>query len=73
MGASVLSRFRVPKGIRAVARRARRTGRKDQALKRDLAAYTSQDDLYEIEAILDRYDDAKTKKVRRMLSALHRR
>jgi hypothetical protein len=73
MGASVRSHFRVPEGIRTFGRKARGTGRKDQPLKHELAAYTSQEDQYEMEAILDRYDDTKTKKIRRIFSALHRR
>jgi hypothetical protein len=73
MDVSVRSRFRVPRGIRLPARRARRTGRKDQSLQHDLASYTSPDDLSEIEAIFDRYDDAKTKKIRCIFFDLHRR
>jgi hypothetical protein len=39
------------------------------ALQRDLASYTSQADLDDLHAILDRYTDQETKDIRRILAA----
>ena len=44
-----------------------RTTRK--ALQRELAAYTSQSDLDDLHAILDRYSDQETREIRRILAA----
>ncbi len=43
------------------------------ALQRDLASYTSQADLDDMHAILDRYTDTETKDIRRILAAQHSR
>jgi hypothetical protein len=42
-----------------------------KSLERDLAAYTSENDLNDIEAILDRYSDAETVEIRRILAGRH--
>jgi hypothetical protein len=42
-----------------------------QALERDLASYTSQSDLDDLYAMLDRYSDRETAQIRRIL-ATHR-
>ncbi len=39
------------------------------ALQRDLASYTSQADLDDLHAILDRYSDTETNDIRRILAA----
>ena len=39
------------------------------ALQRDLASYTSQADLDDLHAILDRYTDTETRDIRRILAA----
>jgi hypothetical protein len=46
-----------------------RTTRK--ALQRELAAYTSQSDLDDLHAMLDRYSDRDTVQIRRILAARH--
>lgn len=38
------------------------------ALERELASYTSPADLNDLHAILDRYDDAETEDIRRILA-----
>jgi len=48
---------------------AARTERK--ALERELAAYTSEADLNDFEAILDRYSDTDTADIRRILAGRH--
>ncbi len=40
-----------------------------KSLERDLAVYTSENDLNELGAIVDRYDDAHTGDIRGILSA----
>lgn len=49
--------------------RAARTSQR--ALERELAAYTSESDLNDLGAILDRYDDAETAEIRGILAAQH--
>jgi hypothetical protein len=44
-----------------------------KSLERDLAAYTSENDLNDIEAILDRHSDAHTEDIRSILGAQRRR
>jgi hypothetical protein len=39
-----------------------------KSLERELAAYTSEEDLNDIEAILSRYSDAETADIRRILA-----
>ena len=46
--------------------RPERSARK--ALKRDLASYTSDADLNDLHAILDRYSDQETVEIRRLLA-----
>ncbi len=41
------------------------------ALERELASYTSPADLNDLHAILDRYDDAETAGIRRILASQH--
>jgi hypothetical protein len=41
----------------------------DRALERDLADYTSEKDLTDLGALLDRYSDAETGDIRRVLGA----
>jgi len=41
----------------------------DRALERDLADYTSEKDLTDLGAILDRFSDAETGDIRRVLGA----
>jgi hypothetical protein len=41
----------------------------DRALERDLAEYTSEKDLTDLAAILDRFSDAETGDIRRVLGA----
>ncbi len=40
-----------------------------QSLERDLASYTSQSDLDDLYAMLDRYGDRETAQIRRILAA----
>ena len=40
-----------------------------QALERELASYTSQSDLDDLYAMLDRYSDRETAQIRRILAA----
>jgi hypothetical protein len=40
-----------------------------KALKRDLASYTSDADLNDLHAILDRYSDQETAEIRRLLAS----
>jgi hypothetical protein len=42
-----------------------------QALERELANYTSQSDLDDLYAMLDRYSDRETVQIRRILAARH--
>lgn len=44
-----------------------------KSLERDLAVYTSENDLNEMEAILDRHGDAHTEDIRAILGAQRRR
>jgi len=39
-----------------------------KSLERELAAYTSEDDLNDLDAILDRYSEAETADIRRILA-----
>ncbi len=43
------------------------------ALERELANYSSQADLNDLHAILDRYSDQETRDIRRILAAQHSR
>lgn len=51
------------------ARRAQR--RKDSALARELAGYSSAADRLELDAVLDRHADEDTADVRRILAGIH--
>jgi glycosyltransferase A (GT-A) superfamily protein (DUF2064 family) len=42
-----------------------------KSLEHELAVYTSESDLNDIEAILDRYSDADTAQIRRILAGRH--
>ncbi len=42
-----------------------------QELERDLASYTSESDLDDLYAMLDRYSDRDTAQIRRILAARH--
>lgn len=57
--------------IRAQLSKAREARASQQALWRDLAAYTTESDLNDLSAILDRYDDSDTRDIRRILTAQH--
>jgi hypothetical protein len=54
--------------LRGQLRHARDTRASRKALERDLATYTSQSDLDDLHAILDRYPDEKTADIRRILA-----
>jgi hypothetical protein len=55
-------------GIRALVRDARESRAAQRALERELATYTSESDLNDFDAILDRYSDADTAQIRRILA-----
>lgn len=55
--------------IRARASRLRQARASHQALRRDLETYTTDSDLNDLSATLDRYDDADTRDLRRILAA----
>lgn len=54
--------------LRARLRDGREARAAHKALVRDLACYTTEDDLDDFEAILDRYGDAETADIRHILS-----
>jgi hypothetical protein len=55
--------------IRAQVRLLREARANRQALRRDLETYTSDSDLNDLGAILDRYDDDETRDIRQILAA----
>ena len=57
--------------VREQLRETRQTRAADAALARELAAYRSQEDLNDLHAILDRYPDAETAGIRRILATQH--
>lgn len=57
--------------IRAQLRDLREAHAVRKSLERELAAYTSENDLNDFEAILDRYSDADTAEIRRILAGRH--
>jgi hypothetical protein len=54
--------------IKGQLRQLRDTHAERKSLERELASYTSANDLNDLEAILDRYDEAETAEIRRILS-----
>jgi hypothetical protein len=54
--------------VRQQVRDTREARAADAALERELAAYRSQEDLNDLHAILDRYPDAETAGIRRILA-----
>ncbi|HWG03179.1 MAG TPA: hypothetical protein VG164_15205 [Trebonia sp.] len=56
-------------GIRALVRDVREVHAAHRELERELGTYTSQGDLNDFDAILDRYSDAETAEIRRILAA----
>jgi hypothetical protein len=54
--------------VRQQVRDTREARAADAALGRELAAYRSQEDLNDLNAILDRYPDAETAGIRRILA-----
>jgi hypothetical protein len=54
--------------IRGQLRQLRDTHAERKSLERELASYTSANDLNDLEAILDRYDETETAEIRRILS-----
>ena len=54
--------------IRGQLRQLRDTYAERKSLERELASYTSANDLNDLEAILDRYDESETAEIRRILS-----
>jgi hypothetical protein len=59
--------------VRQQVREVREAHAAHAALERELAAYSSQDDLNDLHAILDRYPDTATAGIRRILAAQHSR
>ncbi len=55
--------------IRAQLRNAAESRARFRMLERELAGYTSENDLAEMDAILDRHDDASADEIRDVLSA----
>jgi hypothetical protein len=54
--------------LRGQLRHIRQAHADRKALERELATYTSQSDLADLHAILDRYSDAETADIRRILA-----
>ena len=54
--------------LRDELREAREARAARKALERDLASYTTQADLNDLDAILDRHSDAETADIRRILA-----
>jgi hypothetical protein len=57
--------------LRGQLHHARDTHTARKALERDLASYTSEADLNDLHAILDRYPDRQTAQIRRILARRH--
>ena len=57
--------------IRSRIRESRDAHVAQAALERELASYNSTSDLDDLHAILDRYSDRETAKIRRILAAQH--
>ena len=55
--------------IRDEVRHARATRAEHKSLERDLASYTSEADLNDLDAILDRHSDEETRDIRRILAS----
>ena len=55
--------------IRDEVRHARATRAERKSLERDLASYTSQADLNDLGAILDRHSEEETRDIRRILAS----
>jgi hypothetical protein len=55
--------------IRARTRAARGSRATRKTLEREIASYTSEQDLNDLHAILDRYSDRETADIRRILAA----
>ena len=62
------SRTRLWTALRGRLRATRDALTARRALERELASYTSQSDLDDLHAILDRYSDKDTAKIRRILA-----
>jgi hypothetical protein len=62
-------RARLWTALRGRLRAARAALTARQALERDLASFTSQSDLDDLYAMLDRYGDRETAQIRRILAA----
>ena len=54
--------------IRGEVRHARAVRAERKSLERDLASYTSEADLNDLDAILDRHSDEETRDIRRILA-----
>jgi hypothetical protein len=55
--------------VRTQLRDSRDTHAAQAALERELASYTTQEDLNDLHAILDRYHDSETAGIRRILAS----
>jgi hypothetical protein len=64
-------RTRLWTALRGQMRAARHALTARQELERELANYTSQSDLDDLYAMLDRYNDRETVQIRRILAARH--
>lgn len=60
-----------PTAIRNQVRELRAARAERKSLERELAAYTTENDLNDFEAILDRYSDTETADLRRILAGRH--
>lgn len=56
-------------GIRALVRDVRESNAARRELAREIGTYTSQGDLNDFDAILDRYSDSDTAEIRQILAA----
>ena len=65
------SRTRLWAALRDQFRASRHALTAQRALERELANYTSQSDLDDLYAMLDRYSDQETAQIRRILAARH--
>ena len=63
-----IGRARAAAAIRDELREAREARAARKALERDLASYTTQADLNDLDAILDRHSDEETADIRRILA-----
>jgi uncharacterized protein YpiB (UPF0302 family) len=68
----LVGRARAAAAIRDELREAREARAARKALERDLASYTTQADLNDIDAILDRHSDEETADIRRILAGRRR-